>query len=101
MLELMNKSVHRMGGQILMTFFVAVIDPQNKKIIYANASHNPPFFLRAKGEEYAPTKSDIIPSDGKPWLSSLAMNLILHENHEIDIESGDVISFLLMELSKE
>lgn len=93
MLELMNTSVHRMGGQILMTFFVAVIDPQSKKITYANASHNPPFLLRAKGEDYTPSKSDIIPLMENPGYRLGHKSESTYENHEIDIESGDVISF--------
>jgi len=92
MLELMNKSVHRIGGQILMTFFVAVIDPEAKKITYANASHNPPFLLRAKGEDYTPSKSDIIPLMENPGYRLGHEPDSTYENHEIDIESGDIIS---------
>ena len=93
MLELMNKAVHKTGGQILMTFFVAVIDPENKKVTYANASHNPPFLLRAKGEDYTPTKSDIIPLMENPGYRLGHEPDSTYENYEIEIESGDVISF--------
>ena len=92
-LELMNHAVYKMGGQILMTFFVAVIDPEKKKLTYANASHNPPFLLRAKGEDYAPTKSDIIPLMESPGYRLGHESNSTYENFEIDIESGDVISF--------
>lgn len=93
MMELMNKAVHRMGGQILMTFFVAVIDPETKKIIYSNASHNPPFLLRAKTEDYTPTKSDIIPLMENPGYRLGHKPDSTYENYEVEIESGDVISF--------
>ena len=92
-LELMNHAVYKMGGQILMTFFVAVIDPEEKKLTYANASHNPPFLLRAKGEEYTPSKSDIIPLMENPGYRLGHESNSTYENHQIDIESGDVISF--------
>jgi len=33
-------------GQVMMTFFVGILDFQNKKLQYANAGHNPPWLFR-------------------------------------------------------
>ena len=64
-LEQMNHAVYKMGGQILMTFFVGVIDHRSKMLTYSNASHNPPFLL-TNNAGGSPTKEDIMPLDGNP-----------------------------------
>jgi serine phosphatase RsbU (regulator of sigma subunit) len=44
-MNVLNKSVNSLGGEILMTFFIAVIDPKKQTLEYCNASHNPPFLV--------------------------------------------------------
>ena len=46
-LDFLNKTVYQTGQQkFVMTFFAAVYEPQNGRIIYANAGHNFPWFLK-------------------------------------------------------
>ena len=93
-LELMNHAVHKMGGQILMTFFVAVIDHKNNKITYANASHNPPYLLKVNPDsEEAPTKADIVPLMENPGFRLGHEAGSTYENHEIEVSNGDIITF--------
>jgi len=49
-LDYFNSAVYRVGGKILMTFFIGILK-------YANASHNPPYLYRFSENE--PQKSDI------------------------------------------
>lgn len=57
-LKFLNKAVLLTGGQqILMTFFVAIYDPETKKLEYSNASHNFPIIY--KYSEKDPTKKSI------------------------------------------
>ena len=41
---------HGMTGYFA-TVFMGILDPQNGNLIYINAGHNPPFILRADGEQ--------------------------------------------------
>lgn len=56
-LSIMNDVVHKVGGKILMTFFVASLDLDTYECKFANASHNPPFWYKKSDGE--PNKSDI------------------------------------------
>lgn len=56
-LEYFNSAVYKVGGKILMTFFIGIYDRETKTLKYANASHNPPYLYRFSEEE--PQKSDI------------------------------------------
>ncbi len=56
-LEYFNSAVYKVGGKILMTFFIGVYDQKTKTLKYANASHNPPYLYRY--QEHEPQKSDI------------------------------------------
>jgi phosphoserine phosphatase RsbU/P len=59
-LEIMNKAIHETSkGRILMTFFVASIDLKTGEMIYANASHEPPYVIRKKDGAYS--KKDLEP----------------------------------------
>lgn len=54
----LNKVVNKTGGNsILMTFFVAVYDPETRKLEYCNASHNFPLIYKYKDKK--PTKKDV------------------------------------------
>ena len=56
-LDYFNLAVYKVGGKILMTFFIGVYDKNTKTLKYANASHNPPYLYRYNEQE--PQKSDI------------------------------------------
>lgn len=59
-LGIMNKAIHETSkGKILMTFFVGAIDLKNGEMVYANASHEPPYVIRRKSG--ATTKKDLEP----------------------------------------
>lgn len=47
-LSLLNRAIYDVSkGKIMMTFFVASYDPKTGEFSYANASHDPPFLIRA------------------------------------------------------
>lgn len=56
-LEYFNSAVYKVGGKILMTFFIGIYDKRTGTLKYANASHNPPYLYRFSDQE--PQKSDI------------------------------------------
>jgi len=59
-LTILNRAIHQTSkGQIMMTFFIACIDTDQKRMTYACASHDPPFLMRSKSDKI--TKKDIIP----------------------------------------
>jgi sigma-B regulation protein RsbU (phosphoserine phosphatase) len=47
-MDYLNQSICNVGSDILATAFVCVINEQNKKLNYTNASHNPPLMFDAK-----------------------------------------------------
>jgi sigma-B regulation protein RsbU (phosphoserine phosphatase) len=86
-ISFMNKAVCGVGSEILMTAFVALIDSDNKKITYANASHNPPFLY-----DYQNAEAD--KSHLKPLLDSKGPRLgqekdATYTQGEIQYKSGD------------
>ncbi len=56
-LDYFNSAVYKVGGKILMTFFIGIYDKKTQTLKYANASHNPPYLYRFNDQE--PQKSDI------------------------------------------
>jgi phosphoserine phosphatase RsbU/P len=59
-LKIMHKAIHETSkGKILMTFFIAAIDLKSGEMVYANASHEPPYLIRKK--EGKVTKKDLEP----------------------------------------
>ena len=90
-LDYMNKAVCASGDQILMTFFVAVIDHDSNQLIYSNASHNPPLLCRKVDGIY--TKNSLTPliSDSSPHLGK-DYNSEYHDDR-VEIEADDVIIF--------
>ncbi len=59
-LTIMNRAINQTSkGQIMMTFFIAAIDLEERRFTYASASHDPPFLLRRKGALFS--KKDLIP----------------------------------------
>lgn len=61
-LEKLNKVVCSLNSEILMTAFVLEIDPDQNRIVYANASHMTPYLLQKKDNEY--TKEGVVPLQG-------------------------------------
>lgn len=60
-LEIMNKAIYSTSkGKMMMTFFIASIDLKNRTLTYANASHDPPFYLSHEISE-APKRRDYVP----------------------------------------
>ncbi len=59
-MRLLNQAIHSTSkGKMMMTFFIASIDPATGEFVYSNASHDPPFLLRNTGQKL--TKKDIEP----------------------------------------
>jgi sigma-B regulation protein RsbU (phosphoserine phosphatase) len=56
-LAIMNKVIFNLGGKILMTFFIGIIDEAKELLTYSNASHNSPLLYRFADHEA--TKDDI------------------------------------------
>jgi serine phosphatase RsbU (regulator of sigma subunit) len=53
MLSYLNRSIHDSSkGNIMMTYFLGVIDFDAKTLTYANAAHNPPWLFTNNGDKY-------------------------------------------------
>ena len=81
-LRLLNKAVYGAAqGKILMTFFIAIVDPVKMLITYSNASHNPPYLYKFK--ERDPDKKDL-----KPLQDAVSLRL----GHEPDAAYTDAVA---------
>lgn len=58
-LSFMNNAVWSIGGEIMLTCFVAMYDELTGELVYSNASHNQPYLYRKSENE--PSKNDIEP----------------------------------------
>lgn len=89
-LHLMNEAVYKVGGKILMTFFVAIYDEKTNIVKYSNASHNPPFLYRFNPDA-EPSKKDIklLMDNNGPRLGHVGD--AKYETSEIEMTSNDVI----------
>lgn len=59
-LRMMNRAIHDTSkGKMLMTFFIASFDANTGELVYANASHEPPFLFRHSDATLK--KQDLIP----------------------------------------
>ena len=59
-MTVLNRAIQQTSkGSIMMTFFIASIDLEAQTFTYACASHDPPYFMRRKGEKLV--KRDLIP----------------------------------------
>ncbi len=86
-LQLANRVVFDSAqGKIMMTFFVAEIDMQQKTIRFANAGHNPPWIFKANGS----VKSLV--ADGLRLGESITFNPPPVSMSE-SIDDGDLIVF--------
>ncbi len=53
MLSYLNRSIHDSSkGNIMMTYFMGVIDFNTKTLTYANAAHNPPWLFSSNGDKF-------------------------------------------------
>jgi sigma-B regulation protein RsbU (phosphoserine phosphatase) len=69
----LNNAIHQSSkGKMMMTFFIASIDPKNGELVYSNASHDPPFLMRNTMGKL--TKKDLEPLNevNNPRLGELA-----------------------------
>lgn len=59
-LTILNRAIHQTSkGQIMMTFFIACIDLDEKTFRYASASHDPPYMMRNSDRPLV--KKDLVP----------------------------------------
>lgn len=89
-LNLMNEAVYKVGGKILMTFFVAIYDEKTNIIKYSNASHNPPF-LYCFNPDNEPSKKDIklLMDNNGPRLGHISD--AVYKTSKIEMTSNDVL----------
>lgn len=92
-LEIMNRAIHETSkGKIMMTFFLGVLDLNTGVLVYANASHDPPYLIRPQNNK-ALTKRDLVPlmdevgprlGDGKAGA---------YKQVSVNLEPGDILFF--------
>ncbi len=93
-LEIMNKAIHETSkGRILMTFFVAAIDIKTGELTYANASHEPPYVIRARQDGGKITKKDL-----EPLIEARGSRLgdkrsSLYNEAKVQLKEGDTLLF--------
>lgn len=91
-MEYLNKCIYEVSrGKLMMTFFIAAYDQTNRKLVYANASHESPFFIKAKNDPIK--KKDLVPLNDvvNPRLGQSKDTK--YEEFEIDFEAGDFLLF--------
>lgn len=92
-LEMMNRAIHETSkGQINMTFFIAMIDMDTNKMTYSNASHDPPFLVRAKPGKPL-TKKDLFPLIEVSGKRLGELRDSKYEDMTVDLEPGDSFIF--------
>ncbi len=89
MMNYMNISICKAGKEILMTCFIGIIDPQNRKVVYSNASHNQPFVYTDSNQ--APDKSSFKPLMGANGTRLGHKFETVYEDDHFEIKSGDGI----------
>ena len=70
-------------SEMFVTVFYAVLDPQTNRLTYANAGHNPPLIYRAAHRQVTMLKGRGMALGVLPDVS--------YEEHEIQLEPGDMI----------
>lgn len=91
-LEIMNSAIYETSkGQIMMTFFLGVLNLKTGKLTYANASHDPPYLLRKMDQPL--TKKDLVPlmDVNGPRLGDKKGST--YQETEIQLNSQDTILF--------
>lgn len=91
-LELLNRSIYDVSkGRIMMTFFLASFDLETGEMVYCNASHEAPYFMK-KGEG-ALKKKDLIPLNevNNPRLGQARDTV--YEQTSVQLDAGDLVFF--------
>ncbi|MDR1467316.1 MAG: SpoIIE family protein phosphatase [Oscillospiraceae bacterium] len=85
-LEIVNKKLcETNGAEMFLTCFIAILNVESGKLIYANAGHNPPLIYRS-GKKF-----DWI--DAKPGFVLAAFPDLKYKEREITISKGDKMFF--------
>ena len=91
-LTVLNRAIHQTSkGKIMMTFFIGMIDLDQKEFTYACASHDPPYLMKRKGEKIS--KKDLVPLNdvNGPRLGDQAN--FHYEQTTVPFEPGDQVFF--------
>lgn len=91
-LELLNRCIYEVSkGKLMMTFVIAAYDTTNNTLVYANASHEAPLFI--KKSENPLKKKDLVPLNevNNPRLGQ-ARDTVYQES-SIQMDPGDMILF--------
>jgi len=91
-LSILNRAIHQTSkGQIMMTFFVACIDPEQSTFTYSCASHDPPYLMRRTGQRLS--KKDLLPLNdiNGPRLGDKPG--FVYQDVEIKFSPGDMVFF--------
>ena len=88
-LSIMNRVIYNLGGKILMTFFIGILDDQEGFLIYSNASHNFPLLCQYSSEEATKEHIQVLmEANGKRLGHSLDS---VYENSQIIFKKGDAL----------
>lgn len=90
-LKLLNHSIYETSkGKMWMTFFVGRYDKQTGEMLYASASHNPPFLFPNKE---AIKKADVATIGDNPGPSLGRLPDATYSESQIQIGAGDLVFF--------
>lgn len=82
MRSLNNLLVERLDSESFATFFLAVLRPEEHRLVYCNAGHNPPILVRSDGHVMKLT-------EGGPVLGFVPG--LSYVNAEVKLEAGDLL----------
>lgn len=89
-LSILNRAIHQTSkGQIMMTFFIACIDLDEKTFSYASASHDPPYLMRRTGDKLS--KKDLVPLNDVNGPRLGDQKDFQYEDIKIPFEPGDLL----------
>ncbi|MBX7231212.1 MAG: SpoIIE family protein phosphatase [Bdellovibrionales bacterium] len=92
-LEIMNYAIHETSkGKINMTFFLALIHKNTGKMVYANASHDPPYLVK-KSREGKLSKKNLIPLMEANGARLGEKSNSTYQQTEIQLDPGDCLVF--------
>lgn len=91
-MELLNRAIYDVSkGRIMMTFFLASYDTETHQFVYANASHEAPYFIQKSDQPLK--KKNLIPLNevNNPRLGQARDTQ--YEETTIQLEKGDTVFF--------
>ncbi len=92
-LRILNRCIYEVSrGKIMMTFIVAEYDLNTHKLVYSNASHEPPFQVHRQGDQQLKKKDLLLWNEVSGPRLGQALGSEYTE-HEIDIEPNDLVLF--------